>query len=56
MQDIGNYYGAPASVLNWKENQFDIVLNSEKANEVKIISPTNKTFINELKTGKRQWR
>ncbi|MEQ1554655.1 MAG: D-alanyl-D-alanine carboxypeptidase/D-alanyl-D-alanine-endopeptidase [Ferruginibacter sp.] len=51
MQDIGNYYGAPASVLNWKENQFDIVLNSEKANEVKIISPTNKTFINELKTG-----
>jgi serine-type D-Ala-D-Ala carboxypeptidase/endopeptidase (penicillin-binding protein 4) len=51
MQDIGNYYGAASSVLNWKENQFDIVLNSENADEVKVLSPTNKTFINELKAG-----
>jgi serine-type D-Ala-D-Ala carboxypeptidase/endopeptidase (penicillin-binding protein 4) len=51
MQDIGNYYGAAASVLNWKENQFDIVLNSENGDEVKVVSPTNKTFINELKAG-----
>ncbi len=51
MQDIGNYYGAAANVLNWKENQFDIVLNSEKDNEVKVVSPTNKIFINELKAG-----
>jgi serine-type D-Ala-D-Ala carboxypeptidase/endopeptidase (penicillin-binding protein 4) len=51
MQDIGNYYGAAANVLNWKENQFDIVLNSVKADEVKVVSPTNKTFINELKAG-----
>jgi len=27
-QDIGNYYGAGAGVLNWRENQFDIVLQS----------------------------
>ena len=27
-QDIGNYYGAGASALNWRENQFDIVLKS----------------------------
>jgi len=27
-QDIGNYYGAGANVLNWRENQFDLVLRS----------------------------
>ncbi len=53
MQDIGNYYGAAAHILNWKENQFDISLNSEEGKDeaVSIISPKNKTFINELKAG-----
>lgn len=27
-QDIGNYYGAGAQPLNWRENQFDLVLKS----------------------------
>ncbi len=27
-QDVGNYYGAGAGGLNWRENQFDIVLES----------------------------
>ena len=27
-QDIGNYYGAGADVINWRENQFDLVLRS----------------------------
>lgn len=27
-QDIGNYYGAGAGVLNWRENQYDLVLKS----------------------------
>jgi len=27
-QDIGNYYGAGANVFNWRENQFDLILNS----------------------------
>lgn len=27
-QDIGNYYGAGASALNWRENQYDLVLKS----------------------------
>ena len=27
-QDIGNYYGAGAGALNWRENQFDLVLKS----------------------------
>ena len=27
-QDIGNYYGAGANVLNWRETQFDLVLKS----------------------------
>lgn len=30
MQDVGNYYGAGASVLNWRENQFDVFLKSGK--------------------------
>jgi D-alanyl-D-alanine carboxypeptidase/D-alanyl-D-alanine-endopeptidase (penicillin-binding protein 4) len=39
-QDIGNYYGAGASALNWRENQFDIILRSGKKidDSVKIIS------------------
>jgi D-alanyl-D-alanine carboxypeptidase/D-alanyl-D-alanine-endopeptidase (penicillin-binding protein 4) len=28
-QDIGNYYGAGAYILNWKENQYDLALTSE---------------------------
>lgn len=28
VQDIGNYYGAGATFLNWRENQFDIFLKS----------------------------
>ena len=27
-QDIGNYYGAGAGALNWRENQYDLVLSS----------------------------
>jgi D-alanyl-D-alanine carboxypeptidase/D-alanyl-D-alanine-endopeptidase (penicillin-binding protein 4) len=27
-QDIGNYYGAGASILNWRENQYDLFLRS----------------------------
>jgi D-alanyl-D-alanine carboxypeptidase, serine-type, PBP4 family len=27
-QDIGNYYGAGAGFLNWRENQYDLVLRS----------------------------
>lgn len=27
-QDIGNYYGAGAQSFNWRENQFDLYLNS----------------------------
>ncbi len=27
-QDMGNYYGAGASVLNWRENQYDVRLKS----------------------------
>jgi len=28
IQDIGNYYGAGSSHLNWRENQFDVYLKS----------------------------
>lgn len=50
-QDIGNYYGAGANLLNWKENQYDIVLRSPSSvgSPVEIVSPENK-YSNELKT------
>jgi serine-type D-Ala-D-Ala carboxypeptidase/endopeptidase (penicillin-binding protein 4) len=38
-QDIGNFYGAGAGILNWRENQFDVILQSGKniGDEVKIV-------------------
>ncbi len=27
-EDLGNYYGAPARLLNWHENQYDMVLST----------------------------
>jgi len=29
--DIGNYYGAGADVLNWRENQYDLMMKSGKS-------------------------
>jgi D-alanyl-D-alanine carboxypeptidase/D-alanyl-D-alanine-endopeptidase (penicillin-binding protein 4) len=29
-EDIGNYYGAGARALNWRENQYDLILKSGK--------------------------
>ena len=45
-QDIGNYYGAGASGLNWRENQYDLVLSSGKkiGDPVTIVS-TNPRFL-----------
>jgi D-alanyl-D-alanine carboxypeptidase/D-alanyl-D-alanine-endopeptidase (penicillin-binding protein 4) len=40
-QDIGNYYGAGAGKLNWRENQFDLVLSSgEQIGDEVVISQT----------------
>lgn len=49
-QDIGNYYGAGARALNWRENQFDLFLSSGKevGSEVKIAG-TNPSFVQGLK-------
>jgi D-alanyl-D-alanine carboxypeptidase/D-alanyl-D-alanine-endopeptidase (penicillin-binding protein 4) len=54
-QDIGNYYGAGASALNWRENQYDLILRSGKkiGDSVKIFSTRPKFLpgihlINEL--------
>ncbi len=30
-EDIGNYYGAGAAALNWRENQYDLILKSGPA-------------------------
>ncbi len=49
-EDIGNYYGAGADVLNWRENQYDIVLRSGSkiGDPVEIISPNKEGFVNQL--------
>lgn len=39
-EDIGNYYGAGASAINWRENQYDLILKSGRrfGDSVKIIA------------------
>lgn len=56
-QDIGNYYGAGASGLTWRENQYDLVLKPgiSVGSETQLISTKPAMnylkFKNELKTG-----
>lgn len=57
-EDIGNYYGAGARGLNWRENQYDLILKTGQfeGDSVELLKtdpellPT--VLINELKTGK----
>jgi len=57
-EDIGNYYGAGHSGLNWNENQYDLWLKPGKSpgETVSVLSTipsmNGQTFINELSTGK----
>lgn len=57
-EDIGNYYGAGHSGLNWNENQYDLWLRpGKKAGEPVDVIRTipamlGQPFINELTTGK----
>jgi len=52
-QDIGNYYGAGAYQLNWRENQFDVKLRSGDnigdPVEVAVETAFLKAYKNELK-------
>jgi len=56
--DIGNYYGAGVSGLNWRENQYDLKLKSgaSAGEKVAIVSTIPKLFdvtlVPELVTGK----
>jgi D-alanyl-D-alanine carboxypeptidase/D-alanyl-D-alanine-endopeptidase (penicillin-binding protein 4) len=55
--DIGNYYGAGATSLNWRENQYDLILKSGRMGEKAGIVSTvpnlyNITLVNELTAGK----
>lgn len=58
-EDMGNYYGAGAAGLNWRENQYDIVLKSGNVpgDKVTIVKtepkPAGVWLVNELKTGKQ---
>jgi serine-type D-Ala-D-Ala carboxypeptidase/endopeptidase (penicillin-binding protein 4) len=58
-EDVGNYYGASLSSINWKENQYDIVfIPGENVGDPADIDTllTSELFrwelINEVKTGK----
>lgn len=54
-QDIGNYYGAGATALNWRENQYNVLLQSGKTigSSVEILKTEpqlyNTNLISELK-------
>lgn len=57
-EDMGNYYGATAENLNWKENKFEIHLKSPSniGEHVSILSnngPPGLKIISELTTGQR---
>lgn len=55
-QDIGNYYGAGAYGLNWKENQFDLLLKAgdKPGDKVDILDEGYAAvYTNELKTAAR---
>ena len=49
-QDIGNYYGAGADAVNWRENQYDLVLRSgnKTGDSVYIVTTRPKLFNIEL--------
>ncbi|HEU5164989.1 MAG TPA: D-alanyl-D-alanine carboxypeptidase/D-alanyl-D-alanine-endopeptidase [Chitinophagaceae bacterium] len=54
-QDLGNYYGSGAGILNWRENQFDLVLKSGKSIgdrvEIVLLDPQLYSYqINSLAT------
>lgn len=57
--DMGNYYGAGAYGINWRENQYDILLKSgPNPGDMVSIEKTipqlyNTLFTNELKAGKK---
>ncbi len=45
-QDAGNYYGAGSAAINWRENQFDIYLNSPYELGGLVEVDTNNSKIN----------
>ena len=48
-QDIGNYYGAGATTLNWRENQYDLLLRSGNTIGTPVsIAGTIPTFVEGL--------
>ena len=58
-EDIGNYYGAGAAGLNWRENQYDLLLKSSSTPgspvSIRSIKPVmqNVELVNELRTGEK---
>ncbi len=55
--DIGNYYGAGVSALNWRENQYDLKLKSGKTGDkVSIVTTVPKLYnvslVTELAAGR----
>ena len=51
-QDIGNYYGAGAGKLNWRENQYDLIMKSGKqiGDEVSIVKTEPKLYSYDLQS------
>jgi len=48
-EDIGNYYGAGARALNWRENQYDLFLKSGKSiGDTVLLVNTKPSFVEGL--------
>lgn len=47
--DIGNYYGAGASPVNWHENQYDLVLQSGKTIGDPVVIKETKPVLRDVK-------
>jgi len=58
-EDIGNYYGAGCWGVNWRENQFDMILKSgQHAGDSTVIGSTKPKmteldWINQIRTGEK---
>ena len=48
-QDLGNYYGAAAQAVNWRENQFDLILKSGPAQGSTVTVVKTNPFLYDYK-------
>lgn len=51
-EDLGNYYGAPCSKLIWRENKYDVYLDTKTNNKITYIKSTSPAWLENVITFK----